>query len=174
MSLRGVDLLALTVLWGVLLIGAVLIASVGGEVFALAVLWLVVLMGAVLLASLGVDDTRNADGDDAVEASAPAFIMSGLLGLTYVTDAALALRGGVVAAFLTGGCLAAVFLLVRHLRRAHAAPLTSGLERTCAKVQSRARATRASHDRSDQAKNASTERGGVEPTEPWATRPHWF
>jgi len=33
MSLRGVDLLALTVLWGVLLIGAVLIASVGGEVF---------------------------------------------------------------------------------------------------------------------------------------------
>ena len=49
MSLRGVDLLALTVLWGVLLIGAVLIASVGGEVFALAVLWLVVLMGAVLL-----------------------------------------------------------------------------------------------------------------------------
>jgi len=33
MSLRGVDLLALTVLWGVLLIGAVLIASVGGEVW---------------------------------------------------------------------------------------------------------------------------------------------
>ena len=130
MSLRGVDLLALTVLWGVLLIGAVLIASVGGEVFALAVLWLVVLMGAVLLASLGVDDTRHADGDDAVEASAPAFIMSGLLGLTYVTAAALALRAGVVAAFLTGGCLAAVFLLVRHLRREHAAPVTSGLERT--------------------------------------------
>jgi hypothetical protein len=121
MSRRKVDLLAFTALWAVVLVGAVLIAVLGGNVVALTVLWCVVLTGAVLLALLAAVDDPSAD--DAGGTSIVPFVVSGLLTLIYVAAAGVALGTGIVAAFVGGTAIAGAYLLLRHRRREHARPV---------------------------------------------------
>jgi hypothetical protein len=117
-SRRAVDLLALTLLWIVLLTGAVLIAAFGAQILPLAVLWLIVFSGAVLLVVVAPE--TDPDAEDAVWGDERPFILSGILTVIYVFAAAVALRAGVVLAFLGGASLAVAFLLVRHKRRVRA------------------------------------------------------
>jgi len=118
MSRQAVDLLALLALWIVLLVGAVLVAALGAEILALIVLWFVVFIGAVLIAAVGPNTDPTEDERD--WPSERAFILGGLLTVVYVFAAAVALRAGVVLAFLGGASLAVGFLLVRHRRRERA------------------------------------------------------
>jgi O-antigen/teichoic acid export membrane protein len=116
-SRRKVDLLAFTGLWTVVLTGAVLIAVLGANIVALIVLWAVVLTGAVLIAALAADEDPNAD--DTAGAGAVAFVVSGVLTLIYVAAAGAALGIGLLAAFVGGSAVTAVYLLLRYRWRRH-------------------------------------------------------
>jgi hypothetical protein len=112
-SRRDVDTLAFAVLWAAALGGGVLIAVHGGSVVALTILWLDVLLGAVLLALLVWDDPVHAT----TEMGLVPFVVSGFLVLIYVAAAGIALGSGVVAAFVAGSTIAAAYVLVRERRR---------------------------------------------------------
>jgi hypothetical protein len=112
-SRRDVDTLAFAVLWAAALGGGVLIAVHGGNVVAVTILWLDVLLGAVLLALLVWDDPVHA----ATEMGLVPFVVSGFLVLIYVAAAGIALGSGVAAAFVAGSTIAAAYVLVRERRR---------------------------------------------------------
>lgn len=82
---------------------------------AMTILWLDVLIGAVLLALLVSDDAVPLTAGVGLVP----FVVSGFLVLVYVAAAGVALGSGVAAAFVAGSAIAAASLLLRDRRREH-------------------------------------------------------